>query len=179
MRRTAALSKSQGIILQTHLVFFHFSLSVLWLSNVLSRGRWLLKSGLVSEGLYVRTVVRYLASLSLRFIYPCNIGISFAAYCAVCTQVHYWIVSSSFSSWISIVCSKCFTSDHFRHFRHFGYTQRDNSSLKKKFQCWITKTRSICDDRYRLLGFEHYKCDVCATGICKAAANWTDLQLYR
>lgn len=57
--------------------------------------------------------------------------------------------------------------------------ERDNSSLKKKFQCWITKTRSICDDRYRLLGFEHYKCDVCATGICKAAANWTDLQLYR
>lgn len=123
MRRTAALSKSQGIILQTHLVFFHFSLSFLWLSNVVSRGRWLLKSGLVLEGLYVRTVVRYLASLSLRFIYPCNIGISFAAYCAVCTQVHYWIVSSSFSSWISIVCSKCFTSDHFRHFRHFGYTQ--------------------------------------------------------
>lgn len=33
------------------------------------------------------------------------------------------------------------------------YTERDNSSLKKMFNV-EQKTRSICDDRYRLLGFE-------------------------
>lgn len=88
--------------------------------------------------------------------------------CILCTQVHYWFVSSSSSSSISIVCSKWFFSsfNHFRHFRHFEYiptnTERDNSRshliwkcffpLKKKLNV-VQKHDRICDDRYRLLGF--------------------------
>lgn len=130
---------SKRIILRTHSFYFllfslFFSLAVcLSVTWPMAADKWIVFGRSLCEFMFVMCVLscifndyRTLLLFHIRRHYVSYIPsfLLLHVWCSDCrilwTQVHYWLVSSSSWTSILIVCSKCFTSNHFRHFRHLG-----------------------------------------------------------